>query len=184
MKGWPPSRCGGPPIRAALPLGPDGPDNGRVEAAKYDRGAYAMAITFSCQCGRTIKVRDEFARSPVKCPQCRATVIVPDPRATTPGATGAAGVATTVAIPPTEPDEPWFYKFLVGFSLVVFIFGAIQFALILLTYMGQGSGDGPETTLANVIMSGAVFLSSLFGYALALVLADIGRNVRWMRFKP
>src|SRR4051812_11173206 len=131
-----------------------------------------MAITFSCQCGRTIKVRDEYAGSPVKCPQCKATVKVPDPGAATPGPAGSVGnVATTIA-PSSGPDEPWYYKFLVGFSLLGFIAGSLQFALIIMAYMGQGNGEGPETPLVTVIMSGAVFLSSLFGYALALVLAD------------
>src|SRR5262245_6678944 len=38
-----------------------------------------MAITFSCQCGRTLKARDELAGKRATCPQCGNVLTIPEP---------------------------------------------------------------------------------------------------------
>jgi hypothetical protein len=38
-----------------------------------------MPISMSCDCGRSLRVKDEFAGRKVKCPQCGAVLAVPAP---------------------------------------------------------------------------------------------------------
>jgi hypothetical protein len=40
-----------------------------------------MPIAFSCACGRALRAKDELAGCKIKCPQCGAVVLVPQPEA-------------------------------------------------------------------------------------------------------
>src|SRR5437879_7257711 len=44
-----------------------------------------MAITFVCECGKTLQVKDEFAGRRVRCPACSAAATAPQPPAPDPG---------------------------------------------------------------------------------------------------
>jgi hypothetical protein len=73
-----------------------------------------MPITFSCNCGKTLRVPDEHAGRRAKCPACNAVVGVPGPEpvlevveplkpATPPP--GAPAKAQPVGRPKAEDDE-------------------------------------------------------------------------------
>lgn len=38
-----------------------------------------MAIAVTCECGRALRLKDELAGKKVRCPDCSATVVVPQP---------------------------------------------------------------------------------------------------------
>src|SRR4051812_16293453 len=38
-----------------------------------------MAITFACDCGKTLRARDELAGKKARCPQCGSVRIIPQP---------------------------------------------------------------------------------------------------------
>src|ERR1039457_3108359 len=43
------------------------------------RKSFAMAITFTCECGKSVQVGDEFAGLAGTCPGCGRTVSIPGP---------------------------------------------------------------------------------------------------------
>lgn len=147
-----------------------------------------MAITFACQCGRVMKFRDEYAGSPVKCPGCGATVQVPAASSEGQAVSGATVptslTPTATAIARPGDWEPWYYKFLVVFSLIGLVTGTLQFGLTLYGYLGQEGGIGAAISVPEVVTSCALFLSTLMGYAVAMVLVDVGRNVRRLGRTP
>lgn len=138
-----------------------------------------MAISFTCTCGKTMKVRDEYAGSPVKCSGCKATVKVPIPGAT--ASSHNSQIAQAIA---SEPSQPWYYGFMVGMGLLRFICALLQFIAFGLMYFAQGGTQAEGMPLAYVLVSGATFLGAMLSYAVALVLADIGRNVRQANRQP
>ena len=54
----------------------------------------------TCECGKTIRVRDEYAGSPVRCPQCGSIVRVPKP-----GEAPPAGPADPFGLDDAEGPE-------------------------------------------------------------------------------
>jgi predicted RNA-binding Zn-ribbon protein involved in translation (DUF1610 family) len=68
---------------------------GRYGKAKSTRsGATDMAIPFSCECGKKLQAKDEFAGRKMKCPNCGRVLTIPHPARTAP-----ANAAATQAKP-------------------------------------------------------------------------------------
>jgi|GEM_PF-5460861 len=134
-----------------------------------------MAINFTCQCGTTMKVRDEYAGSPVKCSGCKTTVKVPGPG----GAASSVSANVSPYAKPAGVPTPWYYSFMVGISFLGVVIGLLQFFMFALGFLSQQSrGSEASVGVETLIISGGVLLGAVLSYAVALVLADIGRNVR------
>lgn len=131
-----------------------------------------------------MKVRDEYAGSPVKCSGCKATVKVPGPA----GAAAAGGPNASSRTPGAKPagaSMPWYYSFMVGMSFLGVVFGLLQFVMFGLAYLSQQSrGSEASVGVETLILSGAILLGSVLSYAVARVLADIGRNIRQVLHQP
>lgn len=69
-----------------------------------------MAIVFQCNCGKSLKAKDELAGRRVKCPDCETILHVPAPQATEPEP-DAYGLHEEEPAPPprvTAPSQPTF----------------------------------------------------------------------------
>lgn len=133
-----------------------------------------MAIKFMCPCGTALKVRDEYAGSPVKCSGCKATVQVPKADGTI--SANSPQIAQTVVA--ANSAEPWYYGFMVSMGFLGFICGILQNVICIFAYLAKGGSIAEGMPFAYVIASSATFLGSMLSYAVSLVLADIGRNIR------
>lgn len=74
-----------------------------------DEEANAMAIQFACrQCHKLLRVGEEYAGRPVRCPYCRATFACPAPTLPADPAATVAWQPTPEgdAAPPSAPDQP------------------------------------------------------------------------------
>src|SRR5207249_1216109 len=71
------------PVRAGTGAQAERPRLGRALQGACRRGAKvevgAMAIAFSCKCGKHLKARDEFAGRKIKCPGCQTVLVIPAP---------------------------------------------------------------------------------------------------------
>ncbi|WP_422931775.1 hypothetical protein [Singulisphaera sp. PoT] len=130
-----------------------------------------MAIEFSCECGRQIKVRDEYAGSPIKCPGCRSSVQVPKP-----GTGESPQVARATTRGPSTPQDPSYYGFAVGFAGLCLVLSVLGFVMITIAHLSSESPSAPSLML--VIASGFGMLSSLWMLALSLIVVEVGRKVR------
>ena len=66
-----------------------------------------MPITFSCQCGKTLKVGDEHAGKRVKCPSCNGVADVPAAAKSTASiAVARPAVAKAIPAPAAKPKPP------------------------------------------------------------------------------
>lgn len=140
-----------------------------------------MAIEFECQCGRQIKARDEYAGSPIKCPGCRASIQVPKPGegeiARTVQSSGRTTPPPVVGGSSSPPGaEPWYYGFLIGFSLLCLAMAGLGFVLVAVAYLGSEGPSAPSLVALIVTAFGA--LSSLWMFALSLLVVEIGRKAR------
>src|SRR5688500_1038382 len=66
-------------------------------AGRFRRGYVAMAIAFSCPCGRKINAKDEQAGKRVKCPACQQPITIPNPSTAKTKSMAAAGAKPAAA---------------------------------------------------------------------------------------
>ena len=65
-----------------------------------------MSIVARCQCGKSFKVKDEYAGKKGKCPDCGQVVVIPKAtRPTAPGAAAAASAKPKPAAPKRRPAD-------------------------------------------------------------------------------
>src|SRR5262249_60944737 len=93
--------------------------------------------------------------------------------------------------PPRQaPSEPWYYSFLTAYAVLCMTLGVIQFAFVLLLWFGAqlyleqrlASGITLLSGLA-VVMSFLGMLSALLLSAPILLIVDMARNIRAMRYQ-
>jgi hypothetical protein len=72
-----------------------------------------MPITVSCECGRSLRVKEEYAGKRVRCPGCQAIqtvpvseAVIPEPVTPPPAARPKAAIATEPARPKASKPRP------------------------------------------------------------------------------
>ncbi len=144
-----------------------------------------MYIPVDCSCGYSFMARKEYGGGPTKCPSCKSVVQVPGAGKTrsqsTPNAATSQSSGSPVAAGPGSGQviaEPWYYAFVQNVACFGMVAGVLQFLLALVLASQE---RGIMSNLTAVIYSGLICLFSVYGFAVALLLLDIGRNVRISR---
>lgn len=65
-----------------------------------------MSIQFVCECGRSLKVKDESAGRKVRCPTCGIVIVVPTPASSENAADEAINELLAEGPPPASPPKP------------------------------------------------------------------------------
>lgn len=114
---------------------------------------------------------------------------VPPAFSAQPGATAPLPALSPPAPKPAAmpmPVEPWYYWFLDVYALICIGLGVLQFAVVLLVYLATSDPaiDKPAAVSGyHVLVSFATLIGSGLVAAPVLLLVDLARNIRVMRWK-
>jgi hypothetical protein len=82
------------------------------------------------------------------------------------------------------PKEPWYYGFLAGYARLVAVIAVLPFVatLIVLAITVSRNPDSAADTIIPVLTTAGVLLLTLLFVAPILILVDLARNIRAMRY--